>query len=63
MLKFLKSLADHNPKEYYPAVAAITDYPLILLRAYHPVNVAVTAYVVVMLQDYNWKVENGAGMV
>lgn len=41
-------------------VAAISDYPIILLRAYHPVNVAVTAYVLLMLQDYSWKVESGS---
>jgi hypothetical protein len=56
-LKFLKSLSDHNSKEYFNAVRDIEDYALVLLRAYHPVNVAVSAYVLLMLQDYAWKVE------
>jgi hypothetical protein len=56
----LKSLCDHNQKEYFNVVATIKDYPIILLRAYHPVNVAVTAYVLLMLQDYSWKVESGS---
>jgi hypothetical protein len=55
-LKVLKSLSDHNPKEYFAAVSSIKDYGLILLRAYHPINIAVTAYVLLMLQDYSWKV-------
>lgn len=60
ILKFLKSLCDHNPKEYFQVVATIPDYPIILLRAYHPVNVSVTAYVLLMLQDYSWKVESAS---
>jgi hypothetical protein len=60
ILKFLKSLCDHNQKDYFSVVATIEDYPIILLRAYHPVNVAVTAYVLLMLQDYSWKVETGS---
>jgi hypothetical protein len=58
ILKFLKSLSDHSPKEYFTTIAGIRDYAIILLRAYHPVNIAVTAYVMLMLQDYSWKVEN-----
>lgn len=63
ILKFLKSLSDHNSKEYFAAVAEVPDYARILLRAYHPVNVAVTAYVLMMLQDYAWKVEESVSVV
>lgn len=59
----LKSLSDHNPKEYFQVVGGMGDYTAILLRAYHPVNVAVTAYVLMMLQDYSWKVENGVSII
>lgn len=63
ILKMLKSLSDHNPKEYFQVVSKLPEYTIILMRAYHPVNVAVTAYVLLMLQDYNWKVENGVSML
>ena len=63
ILKFLKSLSDHSPKEYFTTVATIKNYSLVLLRAYHPVNIAVTAYVMLMLQDYAWKVENSLTLV
>ena len=56
ILKFLKSLSDHNQKEYFNNISDIPEYPLTLLRAYHPVNVAVSAYALLMLQDYAWKV-------
>jgi hypothetical protein len=58
ILKFLKSLSDQHPKEYFHTVCNIPEYAITLLRAYHPVNVAVSAYVLLMLQDYAWKVES-----
>lgn len=59
----MKSLSDHNPKQYFGAVANIKDYSIVLMRAYHPINTAVTAYVLLMLQDYSWKVQNSMSLM
>ena len=59
----MKSLSDHNTKEYFAEVGKIRDYAIILMRAYHSVNIAVTAYVLQMLQDYAWKVEDSLSLM